>query len=292
MGIKYLGFEEIKKRAENFRNIVEKYSPTQDFNIDPEEKKFLEQNSLAPIIATICNQQITAEDAWRFPYWLNTQLNKKELSAEVIYQMGKDKVKDMLQHYMEDKWPSSMTEEDRKEYLERISSYIIKTCKIIIDKYGNNPDNMFKKGRYIAPEIYFILRVLPGIGPKKASMITKDFVKAEGVWYRGLKKRLKKQGINFEVERKNLCDVPVDVHVVKVYGRMMGEFKKIPTEKKFLNYWPDIQNFAKLTFPDFPGKIDEVLWTVGRDYCDENQPKCRDCPLRDVPCEYAKRREK
>lgn len=285
-----MDFEEFRRRVENFRNIAERYIPTQEFIIGQKEEKFLEDNPLAPIIAVICNQQITAEYAWRFPYWLNEQLNGKEFSVEVICQLGKVKVKELLQHYMENKWPSFMKEIDREKYLEKVSSSIIRTCKIIRDRYENNPDNMFKKGKYTAPEIYFILRMLPGIGPKKASMMIKDFVKGEGAWYGGLKKRLSGRGIDFKVEGKNLCDVPVDVHVVKVYGRMMGEFSRTPSREKFLYYWPDIQNFARLVFPDFPGGIDEVLWRVGRDYCYENRSNCRDCPLRDVPCEYAKRR--
>ncbi|HIQ38437.1 MAG TPA: hypothetical protein EYH53_00310 [Methanothermococcus okinawensis] len=76
-------------------------------------------------------ERITAEYAWRFPYWLNERLNGKEFSAEVIYQLGKEKVKELLQRYMKDKWPSFMKKIDRERYLEKISSCIVKTCKII-----------------------------------------------------------------------------------------------------------------------------------------------------------------
>jgi len=276
MGIKYLGFEEFRRRVENFRSIVENYTPTQEFNIGSEEEKFLEENPLAPIIATVCNEQIPAEYAWEFPYWLKEQLNEKKFSAETIYQLREKRIKELLKHYLEDKWPLYMGKEDRRKYLEKISYCIIKTCEIIKDRYNNNPDNMFKRGEYIAPEIYFILRVLSGIGHKKASMIIKDFVKGEGAWYRGLKNRLSNQGINLKIEGKNLCDIPIDVQIVKVYGRMMGEFKKTPSRKKFSEYWSDIQNFAKLVFPEFPGKIDDILWDVGRYYCKESSPKCEE----------------
>ena len=100
---------------------------------------------------------------------------------------------------------------------------------------------MFKKRNYTAPEIYFILRMLPGIGPKKASMMIKDFVKEKGAWYRGLKRRLSEKGIDFKIEGKNLCNVPVDVHVVKVYGRMMDKFSKTPPKEKFL-YRPNCRD--------------------------------------------------
>jgi endonuclease III len=182
-----------------------------------------------------------------------------------------------------------MGEQDRENYSENIPGYIVDACNTIVEKHASNPDTMFDKGKYIVPEIYFILRTLPGIGPKKASMIARDFVKAEGGWYSGVKERLKIKGKEFKVEGKHLSEVPVDVHVVKVFGRIMGEFRNTPDRRKFLDYWPDIQNFAKVAYPDFPGRIDESLWLVGREYCHERQPNCRECPLNDIPCDYAKR---
>jgi endonuclease-3 len=290
MSIKQLGFDEIKRRAEKFRKTAESFSLYQEFDVgSPEEENFLEENPLAPIIGTICDQQITAEDAWTFPYWLSKQFNGKNLSAELISNLGKNKIKNLLMSFMEGKWPSGMVEKDREKYLENISGYVVNACSLMVEKHANDPDRMFDKGRYIVPEIYFILRTLPGIGPKKASMIARDFVKDEGGWYRGVQQRLKNRGKEFKVEGKHLSEVPVDVHVVKVFGRIMGEFRNTPQRERFLDYWPDIQNFAKVAFPDFPGRIDESLWLVGREYCDERQPNCRECPLNDIPCDYAKR---
>lgn len=292
MGVKELGFDEIKRRVEKFRKIAENLSLYQEFNIGlPDAERFLEENPLAPIIGTICDQQITAEDAWTFPYWLSKQLNvnEKDFSARLIFDLGKNKINELLRSFMENKWPSGMKEKDRDKYLENISGYILNTCRIIIEKYANDPDSMFAKGEYNVPEIYFILRTLPGIGPKKASMIARDFVKAEGRWYDGIQRRLKNRGKEFRVEGTHLSEVPVDVHVVKVFGRIMGEFRDTPGREKFLDYWPDIQNFAKLAFPDFPGRIDGVLWLVGRKYCNERQPNCQECPLNDIPCNYTHR---
>ena len=289
MSIKTLRFEGIKKRATKFKKLSEEFSLNQEFSIDQEVEKFLNKDHLAPIIGTICDQEITTEHAWTFPYWLHNKLNGK-FSAQSIYKLGTKKIEKLLSLFLEDKWPSGMADKKRKNYLKNISRYIIKTCELIINVYDNDADNMFKNGKFTAPEIYFILRSLPGIGPKKASMIARDFVKAEGPWYKGIQDRLEKKGIKFKVERKNLTEVPVDVHVVKIFGRVMGEFRKTPSRDKFLDYWPDIQNFAKLAFPSFPGKIDEILWLVGRQYCYESEPDCKNCPLKDIPCEYAKRK--
>ena len=162
------------------------------------------------------------------------------------------------------------------KYLNKISKSIIEACELIQEKYNGNPANMFSKNKYMAPEIYFILRQLPGVGPKKASMIVRDFVAKSGVFEIG--------GKRLEVEGKELADVPVDIHVFNVFKRIMGEYQN--EQYRPQDYWPDIQNFAKLTFPEFPAKLDYVFWSIGRKYCGENNPNCNECPLQDV-CEYA-----
>lgn len=288
MGIKSLSIDDIEGRAKKFRAIAKQYPSQQSFAICSGAEEFLKTNSLAPIVGTICDQQITAEDAWEFPYWLHEQLKQQEFSAQAICELGKLRIKELLQVYLEDKWPLGMLENDREKYLQGISSYIIDACNFIAKSFDNNPDNMFRQGNYNVPQIYFILRVLPGVGPKKASMIARDFAQATGSWYWGICERLGKlSGIEFKVNREYLSEVPVDVQVVKVFGRIMGEFRNTPPRVKFLNYWPDIQNLAKLTFPDFPGKLDQILWAVGREYCRERQPDCSECPLRTLPCNYA-----
>jgi len=288
MGIKLLGFDEIDRRAIKLREIVKWYQPHQSFTMDAEADRFLESNPLAPIIGTICDQQITAEDAWRFPLWLCEKLGCRDFTAEVVYKSGQTGIAELLKRYMSDKWPSGMSPDDRAKYLQNVSKYIIGACKLIVNEFSNNPDNMFKLGSYNVPQVYFILRSLPGIGAKKASMIARDFALSLGNWFSGISKRLKKDaGIVFKVNQKHFSEVPVDVHVVRVFGRMMGEFKRTPPRADFSNYSPDIQNLAKLAFPDFPSKLDEILWAVGREYCKDPQPACDECPLLDLPCNYS-----
>jgi len=90
MGVKDLGIDEIKRRAEKFREIMKNFSSSQQaFDLRPEVKEFLSKNPLAPIIATICDEQITSEHAWTFPYWLSKQCNDKDFSAELILGLEK-----------------------------------------------------------------------------------------------------------------------------------------------------------------------------------------------------------
>jgi len=288
MSIKSLGFDEINNRAIKLRQIAKGYPSQQSFTAQSAADKFLQSNSLAPVIAVICDQQVTAEDAWAFPVWLYNQLGGGSFTAASIYKLGQITVKNHLDAYLRDKWPSGISAEDQEKYLNNVSGYIINTCRLIANQFADNPDNMFKLGNYNVPQVYFILRSLSGVGAKKASMIARDFAMSAGSWFLGLSRRLKQDlGIVFNVKGEHLSEVPVDIHVVKVYGRMMGEFRKTPQRSTFPNYSPDIQNLAKLAFPDFPSKLDEILWAVGREYCDERNPTCDACPLNNLPCEYA-----
>jgi endonuclease-3 len=291
MSVKSLGFGEINNRAIKLRQIATGYPVQQSFVVQSAADKFLESNPLAPIIAVICDQQITAEDAWEFPFWLYNQLGGGPFTASNIYKLGESVLKHYLQTYLGDKWPSGMSADDQGKYLNNISSYIVNACRLIANQLADNPDNMFKLGNYNIPQVYFILRSLPGVGAKKASMIARDFAMSAGSWFLGLSRRLKQDlGIVFKVNEKHFSEVPVDIQVVTVFGRVMGEFRKTPQRSTFPNYSPDIQNLAKLAFPQFPSKLDEILWAVGREYCDERNPICDACPLNNLPCEYTLKR--
>ena len=287
MSIKTLGFDEINNRAIKLRQIATGYPAQQSFAVQSAADEFLESNPLAPIIAVICDQQITAEDAWEFPFWLYNQLGGGSFTAANIYKLGQTALKNHLETYLTDKWPSGMSADDQERYLNNVSGYIINACRLIKNHFADDPDNMFKLGNYNVPQVYFILRSLPGVGAKKASMIARDFAMSAGAWFLGLSKRLKQNSrIDLKVNGKHFSEVPVDIHVVKVFGRMMGEFRRTPQRSTFPNYSPDIQNFAKLAFPAFPSKLDELLWAVGRTYCDDRNPVCNECPLQNLPCEY------
>jgi endonuclease-3 len=269
------------------RDIAKHYPPQQSFVISPNAAKFLESNPLAPLIAVICDQDIRAENAWEFPFWLSQQPGFHDFKASSIFKLSQAILRNTLQTYLVNKWPSGMFPDKQRKYLDNVSIYLFNACRLIADKFSDSPDNMFKLGIYSVPQLYFVLRSIPGFGPKKASMTARNFASGDDSWFTGLRKRLKENdGIILKVNLKHFSEVPVDIHAVKVFGRMMGDFKRIPPRTDFANYSSDIQNLAKIAFPDFPSKLDEILWSVGREYCIGIEPKCKDCPLSNLPCEY------
>ncbi|MEM5854099.1 MAG: hypothetical protein QW228_07075 [Candidatus Aenigmatarchaeota archaeon] len=72
-----------------------------------------------------------------------------------------------------------------------------------------------------------MLRRIPGVGPKKANMITRDFtyrslgLSQSNPWFDQIKARFP----NFRVVDEKLLDMPIDVHVVKVFNRITGRFQ-------------------------------------------------------------------
>lgn len=253
---------------QHFNSRIEDYDPN----------KFNNMNSLAPIIGTICDQQIKVEVAWAIPFHLNRWLkeNGKEFKASEIRKIGKEKIREWLDKHMSNQWPSRMSSQDREKWLDNISNYIILTCKKIEEEYKDEPDNIFmiNNGRLLIPLVYFLLRQFSGIGPKKASMIARDFGK-EGGWLRSVAERLRRKGVKITIEQTHYTEVPIDIHVKRVFKKIgFGKYQEPQ----------DFQNLARLIYPDNPGLVDDFIWNLGREIC-KTKPECEKCPIQSI-CDY------
>jgi len=287
--------DEILEKAKVIRKHVEKYlsSESQEWSlldIEDDVKKFLRSDPLAYIIGAICDQQIKAEAAWSIPKVLHEELKKRnlEFKASVIYRLGEDEVRKLLEDCMKnirvkDKWGRLRSKKARERWLQNISSYIVKTCELIAKKYNDDPDKMLldainKYGKLNPPLLYFIFRQLPGIGLKKASMLSRDFASDENLYSKWVLERLRMQGVNLVVEQKYFTEIPVDVHILRVVERIFGrEYKENQ----------DIQNLGRLIYPENPGLVDYYLWDFARKICinDKREPKCNKCPFTGI-CRY------
>jgi len=100
------------------------------------------------------------------------------------------------------------------------------------------------------------------------------------IGFKSVKARLQKRGINLTITQAHFSEIPVDVHVRRVFRR--------------LGFWrysepQDFQNLARIIYPENPGLVDEFIWRLGRETC-KSHPKCEECPLSSV-CEYRGRGE-
>lgn len=259
--------------------------PSQEEN---EQKKMVREfnrgDSLAPLIGTICDQEIDTDTAWSIPLHLSNWLKSRamDFKASTIANLGESKIKNFLWDFMKDKWPSKMRKEKRKKWLENMSTWIIESCKKVRDSYENNLDNLFKimNGKLSPPLIYLSLRKFKGIGPKKASMVARDFALGMWDWYEGVKERLDREGVELDVKGAQLTDTPIDVHVKRVFKRVgLVQWEAMPSQ--------DYQNLVKLIYPEAPGAVDILVWNIGKEYCKNWNPNCSRCVLNNT-CDYYK----
>ena len=243
--------------------------------------KFISENSLALIVGTICDEKIKAETAWSIPYYLNEFLKQKglEFKPSAICKLGKEELRNWIASYMQGKWPKTK-KFDCEEWLNKISESIINTCEKILKEYNDDPYNIFtiNDGSLSVPIVYFIFRQFPGIGPKKASMIAREFG-SYGDWFKSVKARLQRRGINLNVSYPYFTEIPIDIHVRRVFQRL-GFVRYIEPQ--------DFQNLARMIYPENPGLVDLLIWEIGRERC-KKFPKCERkydiCPLSSV-CDY------
>ncbi len=239
---------------------------------------------MGSLIGAILDQQIKAEHAWAFPRWIYERFG--DLNPDIILKIQSKK---LLREYMKDKWPKRLSQKEREKWLNRVNSWLRSALKMF-KEMNTDPVNMFENRVYTVQELYFILRQIPGFGPKKTKMIIRDFVYgdlgkmgASSLWY----EQIKKVKPNFGID-KNLfaLDMPVDIHVKRVFKRFVfGEdYVKRRDEPAIVE---DILVFSRMAFPDLPAEIDGIFWYVGRTWCGDN-PKCEECPLR-KGCGYVER---
>ncbi|MEM3596528.1 MAG: hypothetical protein QXJ53_00115 [Candidatus Bathyarchaeia archaeon] len=287
MAIKNFSFKQIEEKANEIRKILILWQE-ESTELELEEYRiFLREHKFAPLIGTICDEQINADDAWKFPHWLYVEMKKDGMEFG-IKDLLKQNFRNHLQKYLEGKWPKRMDAQSRERYLNKISRFLQDALKYF-DSIDKNPVNLFENRPYSALEVYFTLRVIPGIGAKKANMLVRDFIndsrseKFESDWFY----QIKKENPLFKVTNENLLDMPIDVHVVKVFNRLFGR-QFADWRQELLAHVQDIIAFSKVVNPEFPAQLDAIFWNIGKYYCHDYEPKCQECCLR-IVCEVGKK---
>uniref|UniRef100_A0A7C5YYQ0 Uncharacterized protein n=1 Tax=Ignisphaera aggregans TaxID=334771 RepID=A0A7C5YYQ0_9CREN len=289
MFLKNRDFSEIKRKAEEIRRVWEALSSKYLCQVSCDN--VLTRFDFAPLIATICDEEIKTDYAWAFPSWLYEKTVNFDLNTLLNLDYRK-----LLEDYLNNKWPHNRDKNRKQKYVERISKSIINSLKFFKNK-NITPVTMFENREYSVVEVYLMLRTIPGIGPKKAFMITRDFAyrvlgytKCHSWFDQVVAKRPR-----FILKDFRFLDPPIDIHSVKVFSRLFGQMKPRKSNNWRNKITPeivqDIHAFARLVFPDIPAKIDDLFWNIGREYCYPRSPKCDECPLRKI-CDIGLRSKK
>ena len=206
----------------------------------------LEKNPHLFLLACIANKQIKAEKAWSMPYQLH------HLFSDVSFSN--------LETLKSEDW-LKLSKQLGYRYANKTAESFELAVKLIRAQYDGNAANIWND-KPSSAEIIQRLREFKGVGQKIAAMTAQILVRAFGVEYSDYKR----------------LDIAVDVHTRRVMKRL-GLVNPNDSDQEIIFKGRQMN-------PDFPGVFDLPLWKIGRNFCHETNPECKNCHLK-LDCFYS-----
>lgn len=217
-----------------------------------EDNKFLndlEKYPHAYVLSCCMDRQITAERAWMIPVKIKNILG--DFSIETLSNITLEQYKEIFNNNNFHRFNDTMAE------------VFYSGVQLIKNKYDGDASRIWKDNPSSAT---VVLRFLDfrGCGIKIATMATNILAR------------------QFKIQFSDYfsIDVSPDIHVKRVMHRV-----GLISERDDIN---EIIYKAREMNPEFPGIIDSPLWEIGRTYCHETKPNCKDCKLYSVCSEGLK----
>jgi len=224
--------------------------------------KLLLQNPFAFLLAVIYDQGQKAEQSWRYPYELCKAINSDQpdnITEEQLIEFISSK------NLLELDCIFKSTEFQLRDWRTACPD-TIRAVDIVLKKYNGKTSQIWEKGNPCPREITRRLQEFSGIAQKKGTM-TPNILYRDLGW----------------IDGNNLdeIDVSYDRHIRRIFLRTGL------SNKGSLNR---IVNAARELNPSYPGALDLPAWRIGRDYCDNRNPNCNQCPLTQKCSEERKER--
>lgn len=211
--------------------------------LESDIKKLLSNDLNAFMIGLISDQSVKFRTAWSLPYYLYKRLGVSNIN-EIYEKYDLNDIKRAIE-----------SKPALHRYPSNIAKYIYNYIKYMISNY--NGDVYKFLDRDSALELYNELVSLDGISHKKASL--------------GL--LILERDLNYNFIDKENIDIADDVHIKRVLYRL-GLSKDTKRD--------NIVDAARCIYPNYPGKLTTAVWTIGRNYCSNSNPKCSNCPMNNV----------
>lgn len=202
-----------------------------------------DKNYFGFLLGTIYNQQTPAEIVWEIPYNIHKILG--HLDIEILSKMS---VKDVLSLF--DKLPR------KPRYPPQMAEQTIEAARKIIRDYNGKVENIWADNPTCS-QLQKRLEEFKGVGQKKAAMATDVVVKR----------------FNMPLRDRSGIDIAADSLVIRVFKRCGF----VDYEDKAL-----VISKARQLNPDYPGILDYPCWIIGRHYCFQTNPDCKNCPIGNV----------
>ena len=194
------------------------------------------------VSACVMDKQIKAERAWSIPIKLGRTKYVGGFEFSCFEKLSEEKYIELF----------SKLKLHRHNLKEAKNFY--SAIQKIKYKYNSNASNIWK-GNLSSAEIVLRFLDFEGIGIKIATMATNILVR----------------DFKIKVSDTYSIDISPDVHIKKIFYR-----KGLIDDRNNID---KVIYTARSLYPEFPGILDLLLWEIGRDYCFETNPNCKDCPI-------------
>ncbi|MBD5389034.1 endonuclease III [bacterium] len=193
------------------------------------------------LFGLISDQSTKAEIAWSLPWNLKERLGHFDMRR--IADMPVTDLENILK-----------TKPALHRYPGNIAKYLHRAANMILNNYDGMAANIWTG--QTATETIKRLEDFSGISHKKAALGTYLLVR------------------DFDVDfpDKDAINIAYDVHIRRIF--LNAGFVETDT-------LPNVTAAAQEIYPEFPGRLTNIFWALGRDICRPTWPLCPQCPIRD-----------
>jgi endonuclease III len=198
------------------------------------------------VLACLMDRQGGWKKAWQVPYKISQRLG--EFSVATLSRLSLERLTEL------------MSQPEKLVFRFNVMSQVFYSAvQRITDEYGGDASRIWS-GKPSSAEVVYRFLQFKGAGPKIATMATNILAR------------------DYQIEFSDYysVDISVDVHVLRVFGRLGLCRPNASIEEVIYK--------ARALSPDYPGRLDLPCWIIGKNWCpfDESKRDCRSCCMSDL----------
>ncbi len=248
--------------------------------------ELLAKDSFALLLGIAFNGGQTAERAWDFPFQLE---RKNLLDPQKLNSMTVTDLENSLENLFEEPKFPEIANQDFKSFFESLpeeakpkfagmtagtfrklqkqkavrkpryglheSAEMLKSAARLVMQFGGTANSIWQGAS--PKQVKVRVRNIRGVKQKKSDLLCRILYQRWGEF----------KGQEYDI------DIPVDVHVMRVFKRTgitSSESKR------------EAREAARVLIPSFPGALDWATFYIGKEWCRSGSPNCPACPLTTV----------
>ena len=197
------------------------------------------------VLCCLMDKQIDAAKAWRIPYIVCGDFGTYD-----IFELNRIPL---------DKYLSFFNDRKLHRFNDSMARVFKSALERIVTQYKGKASMIWEGNPGSAAVVSRFLE-FDGCGVKIATMATNLLHRALSVNYSDY----------------SSLDISPDVHIMRVMNRL----GLLPEDKKYDRTLAIYR--AREVNPQYPGILDGLFWSVGKNYCRPSNPSCQDCSLHNV----------